>query len=144
MLPRSIQPLAARAANFATAFGRPNPFLVPFAVRTVSHEAADAAVDTVADAGAADKSSPRPGLRYFVGRNSLNNLGVYHRNKSGGNYKITMLKYAEGDLAALKKDLTFALGLKESEVNINRLTGHIMIKGHKREEVVNYLNIQGF
>lgn len=39
-----------------------------------------------------------------------------------------MLKYGEGDLMALKQDLKAALQLPESEISINSVTNHIVIR----------------
>jgi len=40
---------------------------------------------------------------------------------------------------AMKTDLQPALGLEDKEIVINQLTRHIIIKGHKKPEVVKFL-----
>jgi len=40
---------------------------------------------------------------------------------------------------ALKTDLQRALGLEDKEIVINQLTQHIIIKGHKKPQVVKFL-----
>ncbi|KAI2777676.1 mitochondrial large subunit ribosomal protein-domain-containing protein [Daldinia loculata] len=83
-------------------------------------------------------------LPYFVARNNLNNLGVYHRVKRGGSLKLTLVKNGEGDLKALKKDIQEALQLKDSEISLNSVTGHIVIRGHMKLQVFNFLYSMGF
>ncbi|KAI2607861.1 mitochondrial large subunit ribosomal protein-domain-containing protein [Hypoxylon sp. NC1633] len=83
-------------------------------------------------------------LPYFVGRNKLNNLGVYGLKKRGGNLKLTLLKNGEGNLQALKQDLANALQLNEGDVSINSVTKHLVIRGHKQREVLNFLHTMGF
>jgi len=45
----------------------------------------------------------------------------------------------EGNIMAMKTDLQPALGLEDKEIVINQLTRHIIIKGHKKPEVVKFL-----
>ncbi len=42
--------------------------------------------------------------------------------------KVTLLKKGEGDLQALKHDIKDALQLKETEVSVNSITKHIVVK----------------
>ncbi|KAI5920119.1 mitochondrial large subunit ribosomal protein-domain-containing protein [Camillea tinctor] len=85
-----------------------------------------------------------PSLPYYVGRNNLRNFGVYQKKKRGGNFKVTLLKKAEGDLQALRRDVQDSLGLPENEVTVNRVTRHIEIRGHKRDEILAFLHTMGF
>ncbi|KAK9779571.1 putative Large ribosomal subunit protein mL49 [Seiridium cardinale] len=87
---------------------------------------------------------PAPKLPYYVGRNSLNNIAVYERRDRGGNLRKTLLKKGEGNLQALRYDIAEALGLTEKEVRVNNVTNHIEIKGHRREDVVQFLRDMGF
>ncbi|KAI1158608.1 mitochondrial large subunit ribosomal protein-domain-containing protein [Nemania serpens] len=132
MLSRSLRPLTWRAASLATSPARSNILFQgsPLCARTY----ADSAADPVA---------PKQ-LPYFVGRNNLNNLAIYQKSKRGGNYKITILKRGEGDLAALKQDLKDVLQVPEDEVSVNSRTSHIVLKGHKRDEIKNFLHTLGF
>ncbi|KAI1499065.1 mitochondrial large subunit ribosomal protein-domain-containing protein [Biscogniauxia marginata] len=88
--------------------------------------------------------SPPRQLPYYVGRNSLDNFGVYLKKKRGGNLKLTLLKNGEGNLQALKRDVKDALQLPEGDVSVNSVTGHIVIRGFKRDEVLNFLHTMGF
>lgn len=73
-------------------------------------------------------------LPYFVRRTSSNQLPVYLVTKAGGTKQLTKIQRTEGDLEALRTDLGRALGLecrkskKISDVTINQLTGHIIVK----------------
>lgn len=69
-----------------------------------------------------------PQLPYFVNRNNLANLSVYQKSKRGGNFKVTLLKKAEGDLKALKADIRDALQLPDSDVSVNNVTRHIAVR----------------
>ncbi|KAH9905941.1 mitochondrial large subunit ribosomal protein-domain-containing protein [Xylariomycetidae sp. FL2044] len=91
----------------------------------------------------ADQNQPAQ-LPYFVGRNLFNNLSIYHKSKRGGNLKLTVLKRGEGNLQVLKQDLKSALQLREGDISVNSVTKHLVIKGHKSEQVANFLITLGF
>ncbi|KAL2118747.1 hypothetical protein VTJ04DRAFT_5706 [Mycothermus thermophilus] len=86
----------------------------------------------------------RPALPYYVGRTASNELAVYHLAKRGGNKKLTTVKKVEGDRAKFRAALAAALHLKEKEVVINSVTGHIIVPGHRKAEVQKWLADQGF
>lgn len=75
-------------------------------------------------------------LPYFVRRTPSNQLPVYLVTKTGGTKRQTKIQKTEGDLEALRNDLARTLGLesgdsraaKSSEVTINGLNGHIIVK----------------
>ncbi|KAI2631407.1 mitochondrial large subunit ribosomal protein-domain-containing protein [Hypomontagnella submonticulosa] len=90
------------------------------------------------------ESKPRVHLPYCVNRNKLNNLGVYQKTTRGGNLKITQLKGAEGDLKMLKNDLKEALQIPAGDIAINSTTKHVMIRGYKKMQVLNFLHTMGF
>ncbi|KAI1756167.1 mitochondrial large subunit ribosomal protein-domain-containing protein [Xylaria castorea] len=144
---RSLRPLTARATRLATTSTRSNTFLRPVCVRMVATKAdapaSEPATEPATTPTVAEPKAPRQ-LSYFVGRNNTNNLSVYNKKKRGGNYLLTMLKGGNGDLQALRQDLQEALQLPEGDVTINNRTRHIEIRGHKRDEVVNFLNTTGF
>ena len=66
--------------------------------------------------------------QYFISRSFAQNLPVYHTRKRGGNMKLTEVKKVQGDAIALSKDLSALLGLPPSEVNVNSLTKHVVIR----------------
>ncbi|KAI0468250.1 mitochondrial large subunit ribosomal protein-domain-containing protein [Xylaria cf. heliscus] len=163
MLSRFLRPLAARATSLAPTPLRPNRLntsitaLGPLCARTVATtaEAEEAtskpeitttAAATTTTTTTTDPAEPKSvqQLPYFVGRNNLNNLGVYQQEKRGGNLKFTLLKKNEGDLQALKRDLGDALQLSNKDISVNSVTRHIAIKGHRRDEVLNFLRTMGF
>jgi len=53
--------------------------------------------------------------------------------------KLTKLRRIEGDVNVLRKDLQDALGLADKEVTINQLTRQIIVKGHKKSEIEQFL-----
>ncbi|KAI4601850.1 hypothetical protein KJ359_010715 [Pestalotiopsis sp. 9143b] len=74
----------------------------------------------------------------------MNNIAVYERRDRGGNLKKTLLKKGEGNLQALRFDVAEALGLSEKDVKVNSITNHVEIKGHRKEDVVEFLRNMGF
>ncbi|KAI0871380.1 mitochondrial large subunit ribosomal protein-domain-containing protein [Hypoxylon argillaceum] len=148
---RSLRPLASRVTSPATTSFRSNTFLRPVGIRTVSSENTPETTveayakppEAVADSAPLEPNLPTT-LPYFVGRNNLNNLSIYQKTKNGGTYKVTVLKNTKGQLGALRQDLKNALQLAESDINLNLKTQHILIKGHKRSEVQNFLLTLGF
>lgn len=84
-----------------------------------------------ADVEAAKSSTSKETLRltnlpYFVRRTPSNQLPVYLVTKAGGTKRQTKIQKTEGNLEALRADLSEALG--PADVTINRLNGHILVK----------------
>jgi large subunit ribosomal protein L49 len=79
---------------------------------------------------AAGPALPLTNLPYFIRRTPSNQLPVYLVTKAGGTKQQTKIQKTEGDLDALRADLARALGLEQnpSDVTINRLNGHIIVK----------------
>ncbi|KAI0813535.1 mitochondrial large subunit ribosomal protein-domain-containing protein [Xylaria sp. FL0064] len=140
---RSLRPLTSRAATLAANPVQSSTPLKPSSIRTRATTAQATASEPAPIPTPSETNATRQ-LPYFVGRNNLNNLAIYHKNKRGGNLKLTLLKYGEGDLMALKQDIKTALKLSEGEVSVNSVTNHIVIKGHKRDQVLNFLCTMGF
>ncbi|KAM3083301.1 54S ribosomal protein img2, mitochondrial [Clarireedia jacksonii] len=88
---------------------------------------------------ASTKPATAPKQPYRVSRTPSNKLPVYLLNKAGGNLKQTRVRKIEGDVKVLRTQLQQALGLGEKEVTINQLTQQIIIRGHKKPEVVKFL-----
>jgi len=102
---------------------------------------------------AASKSKPTPSnpatvpavpKPYRVTRTGTNGLPVYLLSKRGGNLKQTKLRRIEGNINVLRTDLQKALGLEEKDVMINQLTQQIIVKGHKKFEVLKFLEDHKF
>ncbi|KAL1885156.1 54S ribosomal protein img2, mitochondrial [Paecilomyces lecythidis] len=89
-------------------------------------------------------------LPYFVRRTPSNQLPVYLVTKAGGTKQQTKIQKTEGDLEALRSDLARALGLesgdsrKSPDVTINRLNGHIIVKGWRKPEIQKFLLERNF
>ncbi|PLB52870.1 hypothetical protein P170DRAFT_472760 [Aspergillus steynii IBT 23096] len=91
-------------------------------------------------------------LPYFIRRTPSNQLPVYLITKAGGTKQQTKLQKTEGDLDALRKDLAQFLGLESGDpaapqspdVAINRLTGHILVKGWRKPEIQQFLLQRNF
>ncbi|KAI0432477.1 mitochondrial large subunit ribosomal protein-domain-containing protein [Xylaria sp. FL1042] len=140
MFSRSLRPLTSRATSFAAKPVRSSAPLGPLSIRTLTNTT----VLTPAAPATSPETNTARVLPYFVGRNTLNNLSVYTKNKRGGNLKLTILKHGEGDLVALKQDIKDALKLHDNAIAINGVTKHIVIKGSKRDEIMNFLHTMGF
>ncbi|KAJ5888028.1 Phosphopantothenoylcysteine decarboxylase [Penicillium taxi] len=85
-------------------------------------------------------------LPYFVRRTGSNQLPVYVVTKAGGTKQLTKIQKTEGDLDALRNDLALTLGVdvRSSDVSVNRLTGHIIVKGWRKPEIVDFLKERNF
>lgn len=75
----------------------------------------------------------------MISRTAGNNIPVYLLRKRGGNMALTKIRKIEGDINALRNDLQEWFGVKENEVVVNQLTKHILIKGHRKPEVLKFL-----
>ncbi|XXH02036.1 mitochondrial large ribosomal subunit [Hypoxylon texense] len=149
LLPRVLRPFAAPRAPLVSFSPR---FILPVRTRYLSttieqSSSSDSATPPSLESASSStqpESQNASRLPYFVGRNNLNSLSVYHKKKRGGNLEVTVLKKGEGDLRALKQDIKEALQLNEGDISINSVTRHIVIRGHKRVQVVNFLTTMGF
>ncbi|PLN78956.1 putative mitochondrial large ribosomal subunit L49 [Aspergillus taichungensis] len=88
-------------------------------------------------------------LPYFIRRTASNQLPVYLVTKAGGTKQQTKIQKTEGDMDALRSDLAQYLGLesggaKSPDVTINRLNGHIVVKGWRKPEIQKFLLERNF
>ncbi|EAS32668.3 uncharacterized protein CIMG_03692 [Coccidioides immitis RS] len=93
-----------------------------------------------------EAAAPRPvlpltNLPYFIRRTPSNQLPIYLVTKAGGTRQETKLQKTEGDVDALREDLIKALGMEKnpSDVTINRLNGHVIVKGWRKPEIQQFL-----
>ncbi|KAK5709023.1 54S ribosomal protein img2, mitochondrial [Elasticomyces elasticus] len=91
-------------------------------------------------------------LPYLIRRTPSNQYPVYLITKAGGTKQQTKVQKTEGDLDALRDDLAVYLGLeaggsraqKSPDISINRLNGHIIIKGWRKREILDFLAQRNF
>lgn len=99
---------------------------------------------TAASPSSSAAASPEQ-LTYRVNRTPSKQLPIYLLAKRGGNLKQTRLRKIEGDITKLKDDLQQALGITEDkEIQINQLTRHIIVKGHRKPEIAKFLEERKF
>ena len=162
-----IQPLRP----LLRAFAAPRPFLsrpsvrynsaIPTAAPTSQRAADLAAVEAVTESDSAQPGAPDP-LRpshvapatqpqmpvspplYHVARSKTNNLPVYTDFKRGGNLHLTSVRKITGDLQQLRDELRSWLQKKDEDVTINTLTRVVVIKGHCKPRVEEFLKARGF
>ncbi|KAK3938984.1 mitochondrial large subunit ribosomal protein-domain-containing protein [Diplogelasinospora grovesii] len=82
-------------------------------------------------------------LPYLIGRTPSNSYPVYQVAKRGGNYKLTTIKKVEGDKRAFQRSLAQDLGLELDQVGVKHPTGHIEVVGHRRNQIIEWLQKQG-
>ncbi|KAF2196350.1 hypothetical protein GQ43DRAFT_383512 [Delitschia confertaspora ATCC 74209] len=90
---------------------------------------------------ASKNTTPPP---YHVARSLNKNLPVYQDYKRGGNLHQTIIRKITGDLHVLKDEVKELLRKDEKDVKINDLTKQVVIKGHHKVQVMEYLASRGF
>ncbi|KAL3426248.1 mitochondrial large ribosomal subunit l49 [Phlyctema vagabunda] len=95
-------------------------------------------------ATAAASNAAAPVSAYRIARTASKNLPIYLLEKRGGNMKLTKVRKIEGDVSVLRAELQEALGLGEKEVVINQLTKQIIVKGHRKPEIIKFLEERNF
>ncbi|KAJ1887070.1 mitochondrial 54S ribosomal protein img2 [Coemansia sp. S100] len=103
-----------------------------------AYESTLAAADTAA-------SSSGPQLvtyPYFIHRTRFQSLPVYTDVKNGKTRKLTIVRRIEGDLEALRSDMSKALS--DSSIQIKKASQQLVIKGERSDEVRAWLTRSGF
>ncbi|CAK3963731.1 39S ribosomal L49, mitochondrial [Lecanosticta acicola] len=85
-----------------------------------------------------------PNLPYFVTRSRKDELPIYTLRKRGGNLKMTRVKRIDGETSVLRDELRQLLRVGAKDAVINHTTGHIMIKGHFKPQIEQYLRQRNF
>lgn len=85
-----------------------------------------------------------PPPKYHVSRSKNGNFPIYTDYKRGGNLHQTTVRKITGDLSQLRDELRVWLNKKNEDVKINSLTQHVVVKGHCKEEVQEFLEGRGF
>ena len=85
-----------------------------------------------------------PNLAYYVTRTRSNELPVYCSVKRGGNLLLTQVRKIDGKKEILRDELRQLLGVASEDAVVNGTTGHIIIKGHYKPEIVQFLRERRF
>ncbi|KAJ2756081.1 mitochondrial 54S ribosomal protein img2 [Coemansia aciculifera] len=95
-----------------------------------------------ADTAAASSSPQLVTYPYFVHRTRFQSLPVYTDIKNGKTRKLTIVRRVEGDLEALRADMSKALS--DSSIQIKKASQQLVIKGERSDEVRAWLTRSGF
>jgi large subunit ribosomal protein L49 len=85
-----------------------------------------------------------PNLPYFVTRTRSHELPVYEDEKRGGNLELTYVKKVDGNLPLLRDALRERLNLDSKHAIVNDRTRHVVLKGHYKQEVLQFLRERRF
>lgn len=99
---------------------------------------------TVPFTPATEPQMPLSPPRYHVSRSANKNLPIYTDFKRGGNLHLTTVRKITGDLQALRDELRAWLSKKDEDVKINTLTQQVIVKGHHKEKIGEFLKARGF
>lgn len=80
-----------------------------------------------------------PNLPYFVRRTSSNELPIYHLRKRGGTKLLTLVRKVDGSVEALRDELRMSFAMDEAGVTINPVTKHVVLKGHLKPKIQQFL-----
>lgn len=106
-------------------------------------KAAARAAKTVPFTPATQPQFPQSPPRYHVARSKSKNLPIYTDYKRGGNLHLTTVRKVTGDSNALRDELRAWLSKKDEHVTVNPLTQHVVVKGHHKEKLVDFLSKRG-
>ncbi|ORZ25505.1 ribosomal protein L49/IMG2 [Absidia repens] len=82
---------------------------------------------------------------YIVSRTSNQSLPVYSEIKNGGTQQLTIIRRIQGDVEALKTELTTLFpDAPKNHIKINPTNNHIVIKGLYVNELKQWLANKGF
>ncbi|KAJ2063739.1 mitochondrial 54S ribosomal protein img2 [Coemansia sp. S146] len=95
-----------------------------------------------ADTAAASSSPQLVTYPYFVHRTRFQSLPVYTDIKNGKTRRLTIVRRVEGDLEALRADMSKALS--DSSIQIKKASQQLVIKGERSDEVRAWLTRSGF
>lgn len=113
-------------------------------LKTTASQKSAAKANTVPFTPATQPQMPVSPPLYHVARSKTNNLPVYTDFKRGGNLHLTSVRKITGDLQQLRDELRSWLQKKDEDVTINTLTRVVVIKGHCKPRVEEFLKARGF
>ncbi|KAJ2089830.1 mitochondrial 54S ribosomal protein img2 [Coemansia sp. RSA 986] len=79
---------------------------------------------------------------YFVNRTRFQSLPVYVDIKNGKTRKLTLVRRIEGDIQALRNELSSFLD--DGSIQIKSISNQLVIKGDRSSEVREWLTKRGF
>ncbi|KAJ1994401.1 mitochondrial large ribosomal subunit [Coemansia spiralis] len=79
---------------------------------------------------------------YYVHRTRFQTLPVYSDIKNGKTRKLTLIRRIEGDIGALREELS--RHLDDSSIQIKSISNQLVIKGDRTKEVREWLTVKGF
>ncbi|KAJ4982614.1 mitochondrial large ribosomal subunit l49, partial [Stagonosporopsis vannaccii] len=125
--------------------GAQDPLRPAHAAPSKSHalKTAARAAKTVPFTPATQPQMPQAPPRYHVARSANKNLPVYTDYKRGGNLHLTTVRKVTGDLHALRDELRTWLAKKDDDVKVNTLTQHVVVKGHHKDTIAEFLRGRG-
>jgi len=84
------------------------------------------------------------GLPFFVGRTKSKQLPIYESKKRGGNLLITTVNHISGDFQKLNKQLQQRLDVTSAAITIKQENNKILIKGHHKSAIKEFLEEKKF
>ncbi|KAJ2084217.1 mitochondrial large ribosomal subunit [Coemansia sp. RSA 988] len=119
----------------------PNPLTVRPTARLIlrAFQSTVAANPTEADTNHAAQVVTYP---YYVSRTRFQSLPVYTDIRNGRTRKLTILRRIDGDLGALRTDISNALD--EESVVLKTISRQLVIKGDRSTELRKWLTEKGF
>lgn len=131
--------------------GAPDPLrpshVAPSKSKTLKTNASQKIADkanTVPFTPATEPQIPLTPPLYHVGRSKSKNLPIYTDYKRGGNLHTTTVRKITGDLQQLRDELQSWLRKKDADVTINTLTSNVVVKGHVKPQIEEFLKARGF
>ncbi|KAK4226290.1 mitochondrial large subunit ribosomal protein-domain-containing protein [Podospora fimiseda] len=89
------------------------------------------------------QTKPQTPRNFTIGRTPSENYAIYQLAKRGGNKLLTVVKKVEGDKLSFKQSLAKGLGINVTDVIVNNLTGHIVVAGHRKSQIEEWLKKEG-
>jgi large subunit ribosomal protein L49 len=83
-------------------------------------------------------------MRYFVHRTVSRALPVYTDYRNGRTRRLTIIRKVDGDAQQLRADLIKELEIPQEHVTVNKLNGHVTVKGIVARDVTEWLSGKGF
>ncbi|KAK0610170.1 hypothetical protein B0T17DRAFT_473272, partial [Bombardia bombarda] len=86
----------------------------------------------------------RPPPPFVVSRTPSKLFPIYHLTKRGGNQKLTIIKKVDGDRTVFTHWLAHDLGLELDKITILTPSNNIVVSGHRKGLIAEWLEKYGF